>query len=86
MLRLDPRPPGSSGASKTKTVFCFKAKGPGLDVFIPRPGFSQPILSRRSQACGRLASRFGGVLCSSSVQHAEELERLFEPGGPVTRG
>ncbi|CAM9431960.1 unnamed protein product [Hapterophycus canaliculatus] len=34
----------------------------------------------------RLASRFDGVWCCSSEQQSTDLENLFAPGGPVSRG
>lgn len=44
-----------------------------------------------AQACTRLSSQYGrgdaerGVWCAGSEKNAEELERLFAPGGPVAR-
>eukprot|EP00752_Nemacystus_decipiens_P014373 g12785.t1 len=42
--------------------------------------------SLAAKACTRLASRFDGVWCCGSEQQGADLEKLFAPGGPVSRG
>lgn len=67
--------------------WCLALKSPSFPAPNPPPHLYHP---RRPfaglKACTRLASRFDGVWCCGSEQQGADLENLFAPGGPVSRG